>query len=156
MLASLYIAEILKKTWFASVKSGKEMLLECIQKLKRNIGVSPIYKTAYTSQEVMGTKCKPVAKKVILVLTQDPGAGIPCYKEISIGELPELLVVPTKMEDQVYTKGLLKERVMSIISRVPARFLMKEELELFVHIMLKYDKAIAFADLEGGTFSQKY
>ncbi len=131
--------EILKKTWFMSVKTGEETLPERIQKLKKNIGILPIYESAYTAWVVMGAKYKPVAKKVIPVSTQDPDAGIPQYREILIGDLPELPVLPVKMEDQNYTERLTKERVMSIISRVPAGFLMKEELELFVHIMLKYD-----------------
>ena len=48
-LASPYITEILKKMWFTSVKSGEEKLQEHIQKLKKNIGISPIYESAYTA-----------------------------------------------------------------------------------------------------------
>ena len=97
-LTSLFIAEVLKKTWFASVKSSNETLPEQIQKLKKNIGISPIYESAYTTRESYGAKYKPVARKVIPVSTQDPDAPIPQYKEILIGVLPDLPVVPPKLE----------------------------------------------------------
>src|SRR5260221_594699 len=60
------------------------------------------------------------------------------------------------MEDLRFMRQLTKERVSSIISKVPAGFLMKAEAELLIHILFQYERAIAFTDLECGTFSQKY
>src|SRR5260370_42592672 len=46
-LKSPFIAKILKKTWFASVKNDAETLVDHVQKLKKNISLSPIYKSSY-------------------------------------------------------------------------------------------------------------
>ena len=107
-------------------------------------------------RESMGAKYKPIAKKIIPVSTQDPESTILQYKEIQISELLDLPIVPTKMEDLNFTERLTKDRVSSIIGRVLVGFLTKLEIKLFIHIMLRYDKSIAFTDLEQGTFSQKY
>ena len=111
-ISSPFIAEVLKKTWFASVKSGSETLKERIVKLKRNVSISPIYKSAYMIRESMGVKYKPVTKKIIPVSMQDPEGTIPQYKEIQIEELADLPVVPTRMEELKFTKRLMKEQIL--------------------------------------------
>ena len=93
-------------------------------------------------RESKGVKYKPVSNKVVPVSTQDQEGSIPQYKDIQIGDLPNLLVVPTKIEDSKFTERLTKDRVSSIIARVPVGFLTKSEVELFIHIMLQYDKSI--------------
>src|SRR5260370_41929424 len=60
------------------------------------------------------------------------------------------------MEELRFMKQLMKERVSSIISKIPAGFLMKSEAKLLIHILFQYEQAIAFTDLEHGMFSQKY
>ena len=75
----------------------------------------------------------------MLVSTQDPGATIPMYKDIQIRELRELPVSPKQMEELKFMEQLTKEWVSSIISRVPARFLMKAEAELLIHVLFKYE-----------------
>ncbi len=84
-------------------------------------------------------KYKPVTKKVIPVSTQDPEAAIPVYKDIPIGELSELPVSPKRMEDLRFTRRFTKERVSSIISKVPMGFLMKAEAELLIHVLFQYE-----------------
>src|SRR5258705_12021571 len=107
-------------------------------------------------QEIDGVKYKSVAKKVVPMSTQDPGAGIPVYMDIQIEPLKELPEIPKQMEDLKFTKKLTKERVSSIIAKIPAGFLMKTEAELLIHILFHYKWAIVFTDLEHGTFSRKY
>ena len=46
------------------------------------------------ARECNGAKYKPVVRKVVPVSTQDPGATIPTYKDIQIGELRELPASP--------------------------------------------------------------
>jgi len=75
-----FIAEVMKNMWFVSVKGDAETFLSHIERLKQNVGISPIYKSIFTSQECNGAKYKPVAKKVMPVSTQDPGATIPTVK----------------------------------------------------------------------------
>jgi len=60
------------------------------------------------------------------------------------------------MEDLKFTMRLTRERVSSIISKIPAGFLTKAEAELLIDVLFRYEHAIAFTDLERGTFSQKY
>src|SRR5258708_7580592 len=60
------------------------------------------------------------------------------------------------MEDLRLRTRLTKERVLSIISKVPTGFLMKAEAGLLIHVLFQYERAIAFTDLECSTFSQKY
>ena len=155
-LASPFFAEAVKKAWFAAVKTGEETLVERIEKLKKNVGISPIYESEYTTREVNGAKYKPVARKVVPVSTQDPESVIPLYRELEIGELPKLPVVPTRLEDLKFTERLNKERISSIVSRLPAGFLTKSEVELLIHVIMQYEGAIAFTDLERGSFRQAY
>ena len=155
-LSILFIAEVMKHVWFTSVKEGEEMFSTQIKKLKRDIGISPIYESVFMVRESGGTKYKPVAKKVVPVSAQDPGAAIPAYKEIKVSNLCELPVQPKRMEDLRFTERLTKERVSSIISKVPAGFLTKAEAELLIHILFRYERAIVFTDLECRTFSQNY
>ncbi len=44
-----FFAEVVKKAWFASIKSDTETLSECVEDLKRSIGIAPIYASSYTS-----------------------------------------------------------------------------------------------------------
>jgi len=124
--------------------------------LKGNVGVLPIYDSVYTVCEMSGAKYKLVARKVVPVSTQDPDAPIPEYREIQTGELADLLMVPTKMEDLRFTKWLTKDRISSIISWIPAGFLSKSEAKLLVQVMMQYEKVITFTDLEQGTFNWEY
>ena len=130
-----FIAEVMKHTWFALVKEGDKTFSMRINKLKRDVGISPIYESVFTVRESSGTKYKLVAKKVVPVSAQDPGTTIPAYKEIKVGDLRELPVQPKRMEDLRFTERLTKERVSSIISKVPAGFLTKAEAELLIHIL---------------------
>src|SRR5258707_5958614 len=155
-LLSLFVTEAVKQAWFTSVKSSMETLPERISKSKVHVGISPIYDSAYTTRESQGAKYKPVARKINPVSTQDPDAPILVYRDIQITNLPELPRVPTKMEDLKFGERLTTERVSSIISRIPAGFLTKSEVELLIDIMMQYEKAIAFTDLERGTFSRNY
>ena len=56
-----------------------------------------------------GAKYKLVVKKVIPVSTQDPEGAIPVYRDIYVGDLERLLMVPMKMEDLKFSKILTKE-----------------------------------------------
>ncbi len=135
LLSILFITEVMKHAWFTSVKEGDETFSTQINKLKRDVGISPIYESVFTVRESSGTKYKLVAKKVVPVSAQDPGTTIPAYKEIKVGDLRELPVQPKRMEDLRFTERLTKERVSSIISKVPAGFLTKAEAELLIHIV---------------------
>ena len=75
-LASLFFAEVMRRTWFALVKSSPETLLEQVEELKGNVGVSPIYDSVYTVCEMSRAKYKPVVRKVVPISTQDPDAPI--------------------------------------------------------------------------------
>ncbi len=97
-----------------------------------------------------------MVKKVILVSTQDPEGTIPVYRDIYVGDLEKLPVVPMKMEDLRFSKILTKERLLSIIAKVPVGFLTKSEAKLLIHVVMRYEKAVVFTDLERGTFSQEY
>src|SRR5258705_8305255 len=155
-LSMPFVAEAMRNAWFVSVKRDAETFSERIEKLKRNVGISPIYDSVFTARECNGAKYKPVARKVVPVSTQDPGATIPMYREIQIKKLEELPVSPKRIEELRFTKRLTKERVSSIIAKIPAGFLTKAEAELLIHILFRYEGAIAFTDLEHGTFSREY
>ena len=118
---------------------GSETFVKCIEKLKRGVGISLIYNSVFMVREFNGAKYKPVAKKVVPVSTQDPDAGIPAYTEIQIESKAELPESPKRMEELKFTKKLTKERVSSIISKIPAGFLMKTEAELLIHILFQYE-----------------
>ncbi len=94
----------MKHVWFASVKKGDKTFLMQINKLKRDVGISPIYELVFTVQESSGVEYKPVAKKVVPISTQDPGTAIPTYKEIKVGDLCKLPVQPKRMEDLRFTE----------------------------------------------------
>ena len=76
----LILQSLLALPFFAeAVKMGEETLVERIEKLKRNVGISLIYESEHTTQEVNGAKYKLVARKVVPVSMQDPEAVIPLY-----------------------------------------------------------------------------
>ncbi len=110
--------------------------MEWIAKLKENMGISPIYKSDYAVQRNEGAKYKPVVKKVIPVSTQDLEGTILVYREIHISDLRPLPIVPAKMEDIKFSRMLTKERLSSIITRVPAGFLTKLEVELLIQVVM--------------------
>src|SRR5260221_13297010 len=87
---------------------------------------------------------------------QDPEGTIPVYQDIHIGKLRPLPIVPMKMEDQKFSRILTKEQLSAIVVRILLGFLTKSEVELLVQVVMQYKKAIAFTDLERGTFSQDY
>src|SRR5260221_7281064 len=126
------VAQVIKCAWFVSVKEGNETLSKRIERLKREVGISPIYDSAFTDRDSLsnGAKYKPVAKKVVPLSAQDPEATIPVYKHIEIREPLALPVIPKRMEDLKFTTRLTRERVSSIISKIPAGFLTKAEAEL--------------------------
>ncbi len=99
VLSSPFFVEAIKKAWFIYAKRNGGMLAEHIQKLKENVGISPIYESDYTMWWNGGAKYKPIVKKVIPVSTQDLEGVIPVYQDIHIGKLRPLPIVPTKMED---------------------------------------------------------
>ena len=43
-----FITEVMKHAWFTLVKEGEEMFSTQIKKLKRDIGISPIYELVFT------------------------------------------------------------------------------------------------------------
>src|SRR6266436_5338179 len=94
-----FVAEVMKCAWFVLVKEGNETLSKRIERLKREVGISPIYDSAFTDRESNGVKYKPVPKKVVPVSAQDPEATIPAYKDIEIREPLALPVIPKRMED---------------------------------------------------------
>src|SRR5260221_7957681 len=118
---------------------GTEAVVQHIEKLKRVVGISPIYDSVFTVQEFNGAKYKPVAKKVVPVSTQDPDVGILAYTEIQIESKAELPELPKQMEELKFMKKLMKEWVSLIISKIPAGFLMKTEAELLIHILFQYE-----------------
>ena len=128
------VVKIMKRSWFASVMEGSETFAKRIEKLKRGVGISPIYDSVFTVWEFNGAKYKPVVKKVVPVSMQDPDVGILAYTEIQIELKAELLELPKWMEELKFTKKLMKEWVLSIISKIPAGFLTKTEAELLIHI----------------------
>ncbi len=97
-----------------------------------------------------------MAKKAIPVSTQDLEGMILVYREIHIGDLRPLPIVPAKMEDIKFSRMLTKEWLSLIIARVLAGFLTKSEVELLIQVVMQFKKVIAFTDLERGTFSQDY
>jgi len=135
-LSSPFFAEAIKKAWFVHTKDDMGMLVEWITKLKENMGISPIYKSDYAVQRNEGAKYKPVAKKVIPVSMQDLEGTILVYREIHIGDLRPLPIVPVKMEDIKFSRMLTKEWLSSIITRVPAGFLTKSEVELLIQVVM--------------------
>ena len=84
----------MKCVWTMSAKADAKEFPQHIVKLRQDVGISPIYDSVFTVRGSEGVKYKPVAKKVIPVSTQDPEVAIPVYKDIPIGELSELPVLP--------------------------------------------------------------
>src|SRR5260221_5510902 len=125
-------------------------------KLKENVRISPIYESDYTMRGNEGAKYKPVVRKVIPVSMQDLEGMIPVYRDIHVGDLRPLLIVPTKMEDLKFSRILTKEQLSLIAARIPAGFLTKSEAKLLIQVIMQYEKAIAFTNLERGMFSQDY
>ncbi len=77
----------MKHAWAVSVKTGTKEFLQCIERLKCDVGILPRYDSVFTVRGSAGANYKTVAKKVILVSAQDPEAAIPAYRDIPIGEL---------------------------------------------------------------------
>jgi len=77
-----------------------------------------------------------VARKVIPVSMQDPEGTIPVYRDIHVGDLRPLLIVPMKMEDLKFSRILTKEQLSSIVARILAGFLMKSEAELLIQVIM--------------------
>ncbi len=73
---------------------------------------------------------------MIPVSTQDPEGAIPVYRDIYVGDLEKLPVVPMRMEDLSFSKILTKEQLSLIIAKVPAGFLTKSEAELLIHVVM--------------------
>src|SRR5258708_5323434 len=139
-LCNLFISQIMKHTWFTLANNAAEMTLsKQVDQLKQNVGISPIYNSVFMVQDSSGVKYKPVAKKVVPVSMQDLDAAILVYKDIQIEELSDLSVVPKQMEELKFTKRLMKERLSSIISKIPAGFLTKSEAKLLIHILFQYE-----------------
>ena len=135
-LASPFSAEAIKKAWFVYIKKDEGTLVDCIMKLKENVGISPIYESDYTMQRNEGAKYKPMVRKVIPVSTQDPEGAIPVYRDIHVGDLRPLPIVPTKMEDLKFSRILTKEWLSSIVARIPVGFLTKLEAELLIQVIM--------------------
>ena len=149
-LANPFFAEIIKKAWFSIVKEDNETLNERLgYKVKATHGGAE-------PRTIDGAKYKPVARKVVPVSTLDPDSVVPEYKPIRIGRLPDLPVRPTGLEDLSYTRKMTKDRVSAVISRIPAGFLTKAEVELLVGVFMANEDAVAFTDAERGSFSAKY
>src|SRR5258708_21965836 len=108
-LSSPFFAEAIKRAWFIYAKDNMETLAERIAKLKESIGISPSHESDRWKQGMDGAKYKSVVKKVIPVSTQDPEGVIPVYRDIYVGDLEKLPVVPTRMEDLSFLKILTKE-----------------------------------------------
>ena len=99
---------------------------------------------------------KPVARKVVPVSMLDPDSIIPEYKPIQIANPPELSVCPIPLEELPYTKKMTQDWVSSVISRIPAGFLTKAEVELLIGVFMANEGAVAFTDAERGSFLAKY
>src|SRR5258708_18841 len=93
-LSMPYISEVMRQTWLVLGMEEAEPFLKHIEKLKRGIGISPIYDSVFMVREIDGAKYKSVAKKVVPMSTQDPEAGIPVYTDIQIEPLKELPEIP--------------------------------------------------------------
>jgi hypothetical protein len=105
---------------------------------------------------MMKAKYKSVVKKVVPVLAYDPHSIVPEYKQIEIGKLSPLPMEPRRLNNLAYTKKLTKECMDTIIGNILNGFLLKDELELILHVIFKYEDTFAFTDKEQGTFSSKY
>jgi len=104
-------------------------------------------------REANGAKYKPVAKKVLPVPAYDPGSVMPDYGAVELDMPPPLITRPTKKEDIKYTPRLSKERVERIIGNIPNGFLTEAEMDLFLHVVMDHENALAFTDEERGSFS---
>ena len=149
-LANPIIAEAVKKAWFANVKDSEETLAERLS-----------YKNEATPEDLKtrssaGARYKPVARKVVPVSTLDPDSIIPEHKPIQIANPPELSVCPIPLEELPYMKKMTQDRVSSVISRIPAGFLTKAEVELLIGVFMANEGAVAFTDAERGSFLAKY
>ncbi len=67
----------------------------------------------------MGAKYKPMARKVLPVVTYDPEAPVPIYQPIEIGKLDPLPINPTNFESLDYLGRLSKEHIAQIVAHVP-------------------------------------
>ncbi len=97
-----------------------------------------------------------MVRKVIPVSMQDPEGTIPVYRDIHVGDLRPLPIVPMKMEDIKFSRILTKEWLSLIVARILVGFLTKSEAKLLIQVIMQYEKAIAFTNLERGMFSQEY
>ena len=159
------ICDALNKQWLLSEYSRTSTLVEHLTRIGLSKGyedneaqefAQDFAKRMDSTRLAYGAKYKPVAKKILPVNTYDPKSIVPEYKRIELGEVTPLTISPTKLENVAYTTRLTKERIETMIGNIPNGFLSKTELELFVDIVLRHEKAFAFNDEERGTFSSEY
>ncbi len=77
-----------------------------------------------------------MVRKVIPVSMQDPEGTILVYRDIHVGDLRPLPIVPMKMEDLKFSRILTKEWLSSIVARIPVGFLTKLEAELLIQVIM--------------------
>ena len=102
------IFEALRQTWITTnISRPGESLFERIENIGQAKGYEDykarLFVQSFT-RDIMGTKYKPVANKVIPISTYDPDTVIPEYMPLEPKELPLLTMNPRKMEDIVFTE----------------------------------------------------
>ena len=99
---------------------------------------------------------KPVEQKV---------QPVPSYMLDSEGQVFWLIVLleqkplplnPPPLQDFKFTKKLTRERVREVLGRILEGFLTEQERDLLVYVVATQEEALAFKDVERGTFSPKY
>ena len=104
----------------------------------------------------MRTKYKTVDRKVRPVPSYMPDPAGQVFLPVVIPPLPSLPLDPPQLAKFLPTKRLTQERLEKILSSVPQGFLQPREIDLLVHVLQTRELALAFEDLERGTFAKKY
>jgi hypothetical protein len=78
------------------------------------------------------------------------------YKPIPVPTIPEFPTRPPKIEEFVYTKRFMADRVTAVLNNIEQGLLSEEERRLLFWVLTENEEAIAFEDNERGTFKEKY
>ena len=103
-----------------------------------------------------GAKYKSVAQKKNPVPVSVPSLHRQPYKPMPQPVVPPLPTHPTPFHQFPYTDRLTPERVNLLVSKIPKRFLMDDEISLLLWVVAENETSIAFDDSERGTYKSEY
>lgn len=106
---------------------------------------------AMTAYKPVANRRKPIPMAIRNVAPQKVE-----YKPIPRIVLPPFPTHPPSLSQFPYSTRLTKERLDLIITNIPEKFLSSDELHLLLWVLSENENAVAFDEIERGTFKQEF